>query len=66
VLEPRAVDVVVVGANAGIGDAPARPYKGSQPHALRDLVSPLHQYSSELHQAEKGEQVHKIVEDEHL
>jgi hypothetical protein len=40
--------------------------QGSQPRALGDLVFPLHQYSSELHQAEKGEQVHKIVEDEHL
>jgi hypothetical protein len=38
----------------------------SQPQSLGDLVTPLHHHSSELHQAEKGEQVHKIVEDEHL
>ena len=33
---------------------------------LADLVTSLHNHSPELCQAEQGEQVHKIVEDEHL
>jgi hypothetical protein len=37
-----------------------------QPGALTDLVSSLHEHCCEVDQTEQGEQVHNIVENEHL
>jgi hypothetical protein len=39
---------------------------GGAPYSLADLVSSLRNHSSEVHQAEQGEQVHNVVENEHL
>src|ERR1700693_4762441 len=47
------------GASRGVTIVPQR-------CALGDLVSSLHEHSSEVHQTEQSEQVHNVVENEHL